>query len=205
MFHHSCFVPVLHYFQTQTLLFFRQTNLVQATLTSPRPSSWPFRRNLLNFCSITLTTFLGRVKMLDQYIWILFSTDWMICSLPENESCLAVQVLIRAVIFSINGTQSWKVSLLEISGIPKYLTGRLLSLKFKMERICDWRVEGTAAKNTSLLDWFTERPDIILNTSKASLIRLMDTRPVATKIIKSSAILRWVNLLLCTLWMKFEL
>ncbi len=138
---HMCFIRAA-LFQSSTLFnpkpssFFRKTNLLPWHFDT---SSAPFPQELIKFCSIALTNFFGKIKMLDQYIC-------MSCTLPEKDRCLAVQDLIFAVIFSIKGIQSVNVSFPAMRGIPKYLTGSLPARNCRVDRICVWRPLGTAAQ-----------------------------------------------------------
>jgi hypothetical protein len=57
-------------------------------------------------------TFLGSIKILDQYTWILYKTDDNNCNLLAKDNFLDVQELIIAVIFLSNTSQSDVVNFL---------------------------------------------------------------------------------------------
>nr|POE98551.1 hypothetical protein CFP56_46459 [Quercus suber] len=61
---------------------------------------------------------------------------------------------------SSNGMQSWCLSLPEIRGLPRYLTGKWPPLKLRICRICCFKLTCTIAKKTSLSEALADNPEI---------------------------------------------
>ena len=95
----------------------------QATLVPWRSSPRPFQRKRLSIWSTSLMIRLGRMKTLDQWTWMLKRTDWINWSRPAKDSAFEVQLWILATMRSTRILQSVEESLVEMRGIPRYLTG----------------------------------------------------------------------------------
>jgi hypothetical protein len=171
---HNCRgVPGLKVFQSQTSFLGKQTSF-QATFAFALSSTPPFQRNRLKTWLISLRTFLGRIKILDQYTWRLKSTEDSNCNRPAKESFLEVQELILPVILSTRALQSPADSFEEIRGIPRYLTGRRPSFICRSSSKSALIPSETPAQNRKLLEGFAFKPKICSNSSSAFLMTAIE-------------------------------
>lgn len=66
----GCLISTNQFKQSQTSLIFRNTKniLIKQPLLLLNLASFPFHKNLLNICSVTQVTFLGKINVEVQYL-----------------------------------------------------------------------------------------------------------------------------------------
>jgi diphthamide synthase (EF-2-diphthine--ammonia ligase) len=87
----------------------------------------PLHKKAAKMLSILLMVAHGRMNIEDQYTWMENITDFMSCNLPTYVRDEDVHSLILAMILSTRGMQSVCVRRVEMSGTPRYLTGKFVS------------------------------------------------------------------------------